>query len=157
MLTRREYINDFLYFVVRPDESRGSGTLIYCSGVNLDRFTPLTKGRHGLSSNPVIRGLQIVRQGVSSLVLSKGGTPRIIRGKDCAGIAPTEDTWYSELLLIENASESLPADLIDFCVRSLFAKIFISSTTELQLPDKLPGPVELQQHIDALCRQFSRG
>ncbi|MBA4371973.1 MAG: hypothetical protein C0402_03835 [Thermodesulfovibrio sp.] len=157
MVTRHEYINDFLYVVVRSDESRGARTLLYCSGVNLDRFAPLTKGRHGLSSNPVIRGLQIVKQEVSSLILSKGGTPRIIRGKECAGIAPTADTWYSELLLIEDADESLPAEIIDCGVRSLFAKIFISSTTELQLPDKLPDPGELQQYIDALCRQFGRG
>jgi len=156
-MKRREYINDFLYFVVRPAESLAEGTLIYCSGVNLDRFIPLTKGRHGLSSNPVIRGLQIVRQGVSSLVLSRGGTPRLIRGKDCAGIAPTADAWYTDLLLIENAAESLPADIIDYSVRSLFEKIFISSTTELQLPDRLPAPGELQQHIEALCRQFGRG
>lgn len=143
--------------MVKPDEGRGADTLIYCSGVNLDRFAPLTRGRHGLSSNPVIRGLQIVKQGVSALALSKGGVPRIIRGKDCAGLAPTADTWYSELLLIENTAALSPAEIIDYGVRNIFAKIFISSTTELQLPDALPAPDELQQHIDALCKKFGRG
>ena len=46
-----EYINDFLYFVLRSDEKRGPNTLLYCSGVNVSRFSPITKGRHGIGSN----------------------------------------------------------------------------------------------------------
>ncbi|MFA5353428.1 MAG: hypothetical protein WC291_04300 [Thermodesulfovibrionales bacterium] len=34
------YVNDFLYFVLKPDETRGPGSLIYCSGVNITRFLP---------------------------------------------------------------------------------------------------------------------
>jgi hypothetical protein len=55
-----DYINGFMYFVIRPDKSRGDGTFIYCSGVNLFRFLLITKGRHGLGSNPAMRGLQLV-------------------------------------------------------------------------------------------------
>ena len=53
----RTYVNDFLYFVIKPDQE----DLICCSGVNVDRFTPITKGRHNPMSNPAIRGLQLIQ------------------------------------------------------------------------------------------------
>ena len=82
-----------------------------------------TRGLHGLSSNPAIRGLQRVTHGVSSLALSKGATPKSVRGKDCAGIASTRDTWFTELLHIENAAGLHPDEIIMFAVTSLVGKI----------------------------------
>jgi len=64
-----EYINDFLYFVIRPDKSKGAGILRYCSGVNVSLFSPITKGRHGMGANPSMRGLQLVNHGVRALAL----------------------------------------------------------------------------------------
>ena len=48
------------------------------------------------------------RGALIALELSKCATPKRLRGNDCAGIAPTKDSWYSELLLIENAPETFP-------------------------------------------------
>ena len=154
MMTRREYINDFLYFVIRPDNNRGMGSLIYCSGSNLTRFAPLTKGRYfGLSSNPVIAGLQLVKCEVSSLATTRGAKTVHISGKDCAGIPPTMDTWYSEPLLIEGASESLPEEIINHCVASMLKRLSISLVKGLHLPDDLSRPLELQEFLEDLCRQ----
>jgi len=150
------YINDFLYFVVRPDEGRGKASLLCCSGVNLERFAPITKGRHGLSSSPTIRGLQIVRLGLSALALSKGATPKTFRGKECAGLAPTTETWYVDVLLIENAPESFPAEIINYGVLKLLDSIFRACRLELILPDKLPEPVALQKFIEEQCRKYGR-
>ncbi len=156
MTTQRtyEYRNDFLYFVVRPDESRDEGMLIYCSGVNVDRFSPVTKGRHGIGSNPSVRGLQLVNHGVRSLALAQGATPRALRRNDCAGIAPATDTWYTERLLIENAPRSFPDEMIRYCVLNLLKKIFNASMREVRLPEKLLSPAELQEFLEPLCRKY---
>src|SRR5208337_5090388 len=80
------YINDFLFFVIKPDQSRSDGSYIYCSGADLFRFLPITKGRHGQASNPAMRGLQLANMGVRDLALSNGVTIKPAKG-GCAGIA----------------------------------------------------------------------
>ncbi len=112
---------------------------------------PITRGLHGLSSNPIIRGLQRVKHGVSSLAISKGAVPRAIRGNGCAGIKPATDTWYSELLRIEKASGSLVDEIIPFAVLSLVEKIITGCCLHDVLPDHLPGPEERQQFLESLC------
>ena len=149
-----EYINDFLYFVIRPDKSKGAGILRYCSGVNVSLFSPITKGRHGIGSNPSVRGLQLVNHGVRALALSRGATPKAFRGNDCAGIAPTKDTWYTEILLIENAPKSFPDEMINYCVLNLLRKISNACMLEVQLPCTLLKAAELQAFIEALCREY---
>ena len=155
LMTGHSYINDFLYFVVRHDDNRSRGALICCSGVNLERFALLTKGRHGLGPSPAMRGLQIVRLGVNALAISKGATPKTLRGNDCAGIAPTKDSWYTELLLIENAPETFPDEIIRYSVARLIESIFMACRLELHLPDKLPEPDELQEIIEEQCRKYA--
>lgn len=155
IMTGHSYINDFLYFVVRHDENRGKGALICCSGVNLERFALLTKGRHGLGPSPAMRGLQIVRLGVSALAIAKGATPKTLRGNDCAGIAPTKDSWYTELLLIENAPVTFPDEIIRYSVARLIESIFRACRLELPLPDKLPVPDELQKIIEEQCSKYA--
>ena len=148
------YINDFLYFVIRPDIDKGKDVLIYCSGVNVSRFTPITRGRHGIGSSPVVRGLQLVNLGVRDLALSRGATPKALRGDECEGIVPTKDTWYTERLLIENAQESFPDEMLHYCVNNLPKKIFKASMRELQLPDAFPEADELQALIETQCRKY---
>jgi hypothetical protein len=156
MQTSYEYKNDFLFFVIRRDESRGAGALVHCSGINAVRFSPITRGRHGIG-NPSIRGLQLVNLGVRALALEQGATPRALRGNDCAGIAPPEGTWYTELLLIEHAPDSFPGEMLNYCVINLVRKIFKACMLEVQLPDALPGPAELQDLLEALCRKYGGG
>ncbi|HXX53282.1 MAG TPA: hypothetical protein VEI28_01785 [Thermodesulfovibrionales bacterium] len=148
------YINNFLYFVIRPDTRREKPVLIYCSGVNISRFTPLTRGQHGIGSSPVMRGLQLVNLGVRHLALSRGATPKAIRGNECEGIVPTKETWYTERLLIENASESFPDEILHYCVIGLLKKIFKASMREVHLPETLPGAEELEVFIQGQCKKY---
>jgi hypothetical protein len=151
-----KFVNDFFYFVVRPDESRGPDVLICCSGVNLDRFGPLTKGRHGLAVSPSMRALQNTRNTISSMVLAKGATPKFVRGRDCAGISPAQESWYTDLLLIENAPDSLSEEIISCGVTALVASIFRACRIPFQLPDPLPSPGGLQRLIEEQCRIHAR-
>jgi hypothetical protein len=153
-LQSSEYINDFLYFVIRPDEDRGKGAFLYCSGVNIDRFLPITKGRHGIGSNPAMRGLQLVNLGIRDLALSRGAIPKKTRRNDCAGIVPTRDDWYTEILLIEHAPTSLPDEMIDYGATNLLRKIFKATLLEFRPPDTLPKPDDLQKIIEDLCREY---
>lgn len=147
------YINDYLYFVVRPASERAAGAWVYCSGINVTRFSTLTRGRHGLSSNPVIRGLQLLKHSVSRLAISRGARPKLIRGKDCAGLAPTAETWYSEILLIEDAPASLPADIIAFCREDIIERIVVAFFPEMNKPNSSLTPEELQDVIAGLSQQ----
>jgi hypothetical protein len=148
------YINKFLYFVMTPDKNRGRDTLRYCSGINIDAFLPITKGRHRPMSNPAIRGLQLVNLGVRALALSKGATPKTIQGNECAGIAPTKDSWSTESLLIESAPESLPDEIINYCVINLLRKIDKAIMLGAKMPDVLLVPDKLQVFIETLCVQY---
>jgi len=151
-----EYANNFLYFVIKPATTRGNGAFILCSGVNLSRFLPITKQRHGLASNPAMRGLQLVKIDITALALARGALPRIIRGNDCAGLTLTEEGWYTEILLIENMPVSFPAEAIDYCVMALLKSIFKACRLEVKLPDTLPKPDELQLFIEGVCSAYGR-
>jgi hypothetical protein len=108
-------------------------------------------------SNPAMRGLQLINRDIRSLAISNGATPKSIRGNDCAGIVPPKSGWYKDILLIENAPESLPDEIINYCVINLLKKIFRAiCLPEDELPDKLLNPDELQVLIETLCVQYSR-
>lgn len=150
-----EYITDCMYFVVKPDEKRGPRTYLLCSGVNVSRFLPVTRKRHGLASNPSLRGLELVNLDVRTLALSRGAVPKAIRGNDCAGITPTQEIWYSESLLIEEASPSFAEELIQFCVLGLLKKITQAcGLTEVAVPETLPSPDELRLFVDSLVAEY---
>jgi len=102
-----------------------------------------------------MRGLQIVRLGVNALALSIDATPKTLRGNDCAGIAPTKESWYTELLLIKNAPESFPEEIIKYSVARLIESIFRACRLELRLPDKFPEPDELQKIIEDQCSRYA--
>jgi hypothetical protein len=151
-----QYINEFLYFIIKPALGRGNGAFILCSGVNLSRFLPITKQRHGLASNPALRGLQLVKIRVCDLAIARGALPKIIRGNECAGLTPTDEGWFTEILLIENAPESFPEETIDYCAMALLKSIFKACRLEVVLPDKLPKPDELQLFIEGVCRVYGK-
>jgi hypothetical protein len=149
-----EYINDFLFFVIRPEKRNGKDVLVCCSGVNVSLFNPIHRGRHGIGSSPVVRGLQLVNQEVRKLAISKDAIPVTIKGIHCAGIAPTMDTWYTEFLTIENAPESFAQEIIEYCVPGLLEKIFKATVRPLQLPAKLPNPRDLQTFLEKECGKY---
>ncbi len=151
-----EYINDFLYLVIRPETGRGERTLLYCSGINYDRFFPITKGRHRACANPAMRGLQLSNFEIRAFVLSKGAVPKAIKENICAGTAPNKESWYTERLLIENAPESLPEEIIELGVLTLMKKFINTLQLEEGPPETLPSPDELQKFLDKLCIKYGR-
>ena len=151
----REYINDFLYFVIKPDEDSANGDLICFSGVNVERFTPITKGRHNPMSNPAVRGLQLIQYDIMALALEYGTTAKTIRGYKGKGLPPTKELWSTECLLIKKAPPSLPDRILNHSVVELLKKIDLASTRGATLPDKLLGPDELQVFIESMCNEYA--
>ena len=147
----RKYVNDFLYFVITPDENSANGDLICYSGVNVDRFTPITRGRHNPMSNCAIRGLQLIQYDIMAIAFENGTKAMPIRGYKGRGLPPTDEIWATESLLIKNSPPSLPDKIINHCVVELLKKIDRASTRETRLPDKLLSPDELQAFIESLC------
>ena len=150
-----EYINDFLYFVIRPDENIAQGDLICFSGVNVDRFTPITKGRHNPMSNPAIRGLQLIQYDIMALAIEYGTTALPFRGYKSKGLPPTEEIWSTECVLIKNVPPSLPDKILNYCVVELLKKIDVASMRGDTLPDTLLSPDELQVFVESLCNRDS--
>lgn len=146
-----KYINDCLYFVITPDENSANGDLICYSGVNIDRFTPITKGRHSPMSNCATRGLQLIQYDIMALALKNGAIAKPTRGYKGNGLPPTDEIWSTESLLIKNAPPSLPDIIVNHCVVELLKKIDKAGTREITLPDKLLRPDDLQVFIESLC------
>ena len=150
-----EYINAFMYFIIRPEKGRGKDTLLYCSGINIDRFLPITRGRHRPMSNPAIRGLQLVNLDVRALILSRKATPKTLRGDSpCIGIISSGDSWSTEGLLIEDAPPSLPEEILRCAPLLLLKKIDKAIMLGAALPDTLPEPGEFQRFIESMCRTY---
>ena len=148
-----EYINEFLFFVLKPDQSKTDGAYIYCSGADLFRFLPITKGRHGLNSNPAMRGLQLVNIGVREMALKEGVLIKPVPG-NCSGIPPTSGGWFSERLQIENAPESFPYEIIKYGVVNLVEIIIKACTLTDIAPEILLEPHELQEFLQGLCDKY---
>jgi len=150
----REYINDFLYFVIKPDQDSANGDIICYSGVNVDRFTPITRGRHNPMSNPAVRGLQIIQYDIMALALKSGTTAKPIKGYRDKALPPTREIWSTDCLRITKAPSSLPDIIINHCVVELLRKIDKASTREAALPDTILSPEELQVFIESMCNQY---
>lgn len=149
-----EYINDYLYSIIRADKARDEKVFIYCSGVSISRFVPLTAGKHGQASNPAFRGLQLTNHDVTSMVLGNKGIVKIIKGDYCSDFVPALDMCYAESLLLENISESFAQEVVGFSVMTLLKKIMKVCLPNIDLPGELPLPKELQTFIDLLSKQY---
>jgi hypothetical protein len=146
------YVNNFVFSRIKPDIEG----LVYCSGINLTRFLPITAGKHGLASNPALKGLQITNHKVRTLALSKGAVPKTCKGMDCVDIAPTPDTWYSELLIIENAPEGFDEELFEFSIVSLVKRVVKMCIFSIDMPDKLMPPEELEAMLVEIMIKHGR-
>ncbi|KJR43240.1 hypothetical protein MCHI_000855 [Candidatus Magnetoovum chiemensis] len=150
-----EYKNDFLYCVIREDEKAGSNSYIYCCGVNVSRFTPLTAGKHRLGQNPAYVGIQNTNLKLRSLLLSKGAEPRTSRGDECQGLIPIkEDQWRTELIFIKNISASDLAEIGEFFVMTLINLVLTAALPDIELPNALPTADELQAYLDELTAKY---
>jgi hypothetical protein len=151
METVREYKNDFLFFTFKRLEGKN---YVYCSGVNVTRFLPITRGRHRPMSNPAIRGLQLVNLDVRSLALSSGARPSILRGEKCIGGDTAGGNWFTEALLIDNATDGLAKRIIDHCAVHLPRKMVKAIMIPDSLPDKPVPPDVLQKILEDMCIKY---
>lgn len=154
-----EYKNQFLYFVIRPELSDTvDNNFIYCSGVNITRFLPLTKGRHRLGQNPVEKGLQSVNNEVRSLFVKKGAVLKMAKGNPCSDIRkPTEEIWYTESFFINCPTETIISeieDVIAYAVLNLFKKIFLAMMLDEKVPELLPSPDGLEDYINKILQKY---
>ncbi len=137
-----------------PYDDNEDNTILYCMGVNLDRFLPITKGRHRPLANPARRGLQLANHGVRALALEKGATPKAIKSNDCTEIVPKSNGWYRDKLLIENVHNSLPEEILNYVVLNFLGKVMNGCQLNEDIPDKLPKPEELQLYLESLCDKY---
>ncbi|WP_420263984.1 hypothetical protein [Candidatus Magnetominusculus dajiuhuensis] len=146
-----EYINDFMYFIVKPGDGQA---LVYCSGVNITRFTPLTSGRHRLGQNIVMKGLQSSNLDLRSFILSLGAEPKTIRGGGCREEIHFSDAlWNSESLLIENMPEDFSAvEVVRFSVKNFLRIVLPQCVPQGEIPEELLGPESLQAWLDSRCK-----
>lgn len=142
------YINDFLFVVVRPYGDK-KGSFLYCSGVNTTKFYPITKDRHGIASNPAFRGLQLLKQDIRAKAIAVQAHTASTKGVLCAGLGTGEGAWYTEGLIIDNAPDSFPSDIIEFAVLNLINRIMTLCLPACPLLDKLPESTELQKLLES--------
>lgn len=158
------YINEFFYFVVRVEGE----VLNVCSGVNMDRFYPVVKGRYGIGGNPVTSGLNLINRDFCSLARSRGGIGTFASGvkmiyplqegddgslqsgADCLGIAPTMDHWHIERIQIRGSDLSAD-EIIKTGAMSLIRKVVSCSNLQYPLPETLPSSDESQSYLERLC------
>jgi len=147
------YVTDYFFFSVNKYKKDGEDVLNYCSGVNLDLFLPMVRGRLGMGSNPITSGLQLLKYDVCGLARSKGAIPRPELGTTkCEGIPLSEGTWLMETLLIENPSDMLPEEIVAFCVDNYFRRVAAFSLKKYEVPDSLLSPVDMQAQLDTFCK-----
>ncbi|MBF0464351.1 MAG: hypothetical protein HQK88_08140 [Nitrospirae bacterium] len=146
-----EYINDYLYFVMKPYSGRAEGAYLYCSGVNVSLFMPITKGKHRFGQNPAVKGLQSLNLNVMSFAISKGAKPESVKAGDCASLTPVStDLWSTEVILIENAMEAFLNELFEFAVKD-FLRLFLPLCfPNIKLPEEFLPPAKLQSFFESL-------
>ncbi len=163
------YVNEFFYFVVRSE----GGTLDVCSGVNMDRFYPVVKGRYGIGGNPVTSGLNLINREFCALArdrgavgtlasgvklvypLQEGDDGTLQSGADCLGIAPTRGHWYMERIRIAGASGITAAELVERGAMGLIRKVVSCTNLPYPLPVALPAPDEAQAYLGGLCEAIT--
>lgn len=142
-----EYVNDFMYFVIRPVDERRH---IFCSGVNLTKFAPITKGRHRLGQNPAVKGLQTLNNDIRAKVIEMGATPKTVKELYCTQVKPlNEDLWYTESFLIEDYTPELGEKIKDFAPKELLKKMFRAMMLNESIPDSLNSQ-EMEDYLREL-------
>jgi len=146
-----EYINDFMYFVIKPVDGKRH---IYCSGVNLTKFLPITKGRHRLGQNPAVKGLQTLNNDIRAMVIENKSTPETIKNLFCQQIKPLkEDLWYTESFLIHNYSNKLGEKIEKFAPIELLRKMFRAMLINESIPENLSSQ-DFQEYLYRLAEKL---
>ena len=147
-----EYINRFMYFIL----SSADDAWLYCSGVSMSQFLPLTRGRHGLASNPAMRGLQLNDLHMRQQLHENGAQTSNVKGNPCDIIVPKTGDWYRQLLIIQGANEvvvrRLAAEGPKRLVRSIFSACMIPT---LVPPAPSGSAAEMEAFLTGICAEYS--
>ena len=150
------YSNKFMYFIFGKDEANPAQWL-YCSGVSTPRFLPITRGRHGLASNPAMRGLQITDLNLITQLNDRGGIAASVKGNPCDAHVPKVGDWYRQLLSINNVDEQVLKEVVDQCPLRLVSSIFKACmVADVVLPAVAPSAEEFEQFLAAVCEEYSK-
>ena len=149
------YSNKFMYFIFGKDKANPS-TWLYCSGVSMPQFLPITRGRHGLASNPAMRGLQITDLNFRKELHDRGAHTLSVKGNPCGPHVPQVGDWYRQLLFIIDAEEHTVKELLDHCPLKLVSSIFQACmVTDFVLPAVAPNAEEFEKLLDTVCERYN--
>ncbi len=150
------YANKFMYFILSSDPG-GTGSWLYCSGVSMSQFLPMTRGRHGLASNPAMRGLQIVDMNLCRDLNDCGAKISTVKGNPCDPLVPRIGDWYRQLLLIGDADGQMLKELVSRkpieLVRSVFKACMI---VDIVLPEAAPQADDFEAFLSDVCDKYSK-
>jgi hypothetical protein len=150
------YSNRFMYFIFGKNESDPTQWL-YCSGVATPQFLPITRGRHGLASNPAMRGLQITDLDLVRQLIDRGATTASVKGNPCDKHVPKTGDWYRQLLSVKNADEHVMSEVVGQCPLRLVSSIFKACmVSDIALPEVAPSAEEFEKFLAAACEQYSK-
>ncbi len=147
-----QYANDFMFFIIKSIDSNKH---IYCSGVNITRFSALTKGRHRLGQNPAVKGLQSLNHDIRAILIANNAVPETVKHLSCSSMIPlTNELWYTESFLINNYNESIGDKILQTAPAELLRKMFKSMILNENVPDNLSAQ-EMQDYLYALIERLS--
>ena len=150
------YSNKFMYFIFCKDES-DPATWLYCSGVSMPQFLPITRGRHGLASNPAMRGLQITDLNLRKELRDRGARTASVKGNPCGPHVPQGGDWYRQLLFISDADEQVVKELVGHCPLRLVGSIFQACMiSDVIMPAIEPSAAEFESFIASVCEKYSK-
>jgi len=150
------YSNKFMYFIVCADEADPS-SFLYCSGVSMPQFLPITRGRHGLASNPAMRGLQITDLQFRKELIDRGAGSSIIKGNPCGSHAPKEGDWYRQLLRVQGINVTTIKELAEQCPLRLVGSIFQACMiSDVVLPSVTPPAEKFESFLADICERYSK-
>mgnify|MGYP001031576614 CR=1 FL=1 len=147
-----EFITDFFYISIKPIDNLKH---IYCSGVNITKFSPITKGKHRLGQNPAVKGLQNLNNDIRAIIIENKATPETVKNLFCQHVKPIkEDLWYTESFLIHNYSEDLGEKIKKFAPSELLRKMFRAMMINETVPENLSSQ-DFQEYLYKISKKFS--
>ncbi|KAF0185791.1 MAG: hypothetical protein FD164_52 [Nitrospirae bacterium] len=148
-----KYMNRFMYFIV----SEVDASWLYCSGVSLSQFLPITRGRHGLASNPAMRGLQLSDLRMRQQLHESGAQTKNVKGNPCDILVPKSGDWYRQLLFIDNAAEDLVREVAAAGPARLVTSIFSACRVQDSIP--LSASISsnaMEEFLAVLCQEYGK-
>jgi hypothetical protein len=144
-----EYKNDFFSIVIRESGDR-PGSYIFCSGLSIPKFDPISWGKTGICSNAAFKGLQQLRADVSYFALQRGIVTKTAE-IPCESKREHGDGWYQEnALLIQDASPEAVQEILEFSARDLVQTVLTACLPDVKVPAGALGPEAMQRFLESL-------